>query len=189
MGRSCSGKDTMINWLCKTDEKYKRIITYTTRPKRQFEINGLDYNFVSDEYFQYMRTHNQLIECADYLVADGSFWWYGSQITEEQYKSDTIYLIALTPGGIVNMNRKIPKKYRASIYFDIPADLALERALKRDGTTEEVYRRHKADSKMFDSVTTQLIPDATIKIRNGKLINLGRDVDYEIMKLVKERKS
>lgn len=180
MGRSCSGKDTLIQWLCKHKD-YTRIITYTTRSPRVHEINGLDYNFVSDEYFQYMKDHHRFIESADYTVADGSIWHYGSQISEVEYKSDTKYLIALTPEGIRNMNQKIPSKYRRCIYLDISSNLALDRALRRDGNTPEVFRRNKADVSMFDRVDIHFLANSTIHIHDHQSIEaLGTELDNRI---------
>lgn len=46
-GESCSGKDTIRRALEK--KGYKNIVSYTTRPIRCGEINGVDYNFVGEE--------------------------------------------------------------------------------------------------------------------------------------------
>lgn len=44
-GRAGSGKSTCLSFL--ETIGYKRIVTYTTRPPRNNEIDGVDYHFVS----------------------------------------------------------------------------------------------------------------------------------------------
>lgn len=52
VGQTNSGKTTVAKLL--EAYGYKRIVTYTTRPKRQGERDGIDYNFVTDEKFKSM---------------------------------------------------------------------------------------------------------------------------------------
>ena len=50
VGHSASGKTEIANEL-KRDYDMKKIITYTTRPIRVNEVNGIDYHFVTEEEF------------------------------------------------------------------------------------------------------------------------------------------
>ena len=43
LGKTCSGKDTVVNRLIEKYE-YERIISYTTRPKRKGEIQDKTYH-------------------------------------------------------------------------------------------------------------------------------------------------
>ena len=50
MGKSSSGKDTVFKLLKEDKElKLKPVIPYTTRPKRNNEINGVEYYFINEE--------------------------------------------------------------------------------------------------------------------------------------------
>lgn len=49
MGRTCSGKSTIVKELKKYG--FHLILTTTTRPKREKEIQNVDYHFVSEEEF------------------------------------------------------------------------------------------------------------------------------------------
>ena len=51
VGESASGKTTTANMFADSDMNFKRVITYTTRPPREGEENGIDYHFVSEEEF------------------------------------------------------------------------------------------------------------------------------------------
>ena len=46
VGESASGKSTVEKIL---NEKYgmRKVVSYTTRPPRDTEVNGVDYNFIS----------------------------------------------------------------------------------------------------------------------------------------------
>ena len=50
MGKSSSGKDTVFQELLGREELgLKRIVLYTTRPKRSKETEGMEYHFVNEE--------------------------------------------------------------------------------------------------------------------------------------------
>ena len=59
-GKTCSGKDTIMNELRKRG--VRRIVTYTTRPMRYGEADGKTYHFVTDEKFKemmsFLNTHH-----------------------------------------------------------------------------------------------------------------------------------
>ena len=42
LGDSNSGKDTIVNAITKSSLKIKKIVPYTTRPKRDYEVDGED---------------------------------------------------------------------------------------------------------------------------------------------------
>ena len=51
MGKSSAGKDTIYKIL-KNKLDVNTYVMYTTRPMREEEENGVDYNFISDEEMQ-----------------------------------------------------------------------------------------------------------------------------------------
>lgn len=90
MGKSGSGKDTMFKYL--TDKLCKDYITVreginplrpiimnTTRPMRDGEINGQNYNFVSEETMHDDSAHNKIIECRKYDTVKGEWYYYTSK--------------------------------------------------------------------------------------------------------------
>jgi len=64
-GPSGSGKDTVMNRLI-NDLGLKRIVTYTSRPKREGEIEGVDYNFLSKEEFEGKIKKGEFLEHVEY---------------------------------------------------------------------------------------------------------------------------
>lgn len=53
-GFPAAGKDTLMNLFLQKRPEYARIITYTSRPIRKKERNGVDYHFVSHAGFKKM---------------------------------------------------------------------------------------------------------------------------------------
>ena len=60
-GPSGAGKGTALDWMVLSG-LVRRVPTYTTRPPRPTERDGIEYNFVSDEAFAKLREEGQLIE-------------------------------------------------------------------------------------------------------------------------------
>ena len=62
MGKSSSGKDTIYKELLQGFPKMKRIVLYTTRPRREGECDGVEYFFTDEEKLQQFRKQGQLME-------------------------------------------------------------------------------------------------------------------------------
>ena len=148
VGKTASGKTTIANELCK-NHHYKRIITYTTRPMRENEIQDVDYHFISDEQFNKMVENNEFTEYKHYNTAHG-VWSYGSVVTSEQEHSDDCYVIILTPQGLRDLSKKT-SRYIA-FYLNIGFESQLERLKKRGDEEQQIIKRLKNDDKDFENV-------------------------------------
>jgi len=63
-GPSGVGKDSVINAMKERDLPFYFVVTATTRPKREHEMHGVDYFFVTTEEFISMIENNELLEYA-----------------------------------------------------------------------------------------------------------------------------
>ena len=67
-GTSGSGKDTVVKALVKRFQEEQRpahfVVTATTRPRRETEVDGVDYVFVSKAEFEAMIANDALLEHA-----------------------------------------------------------------------------------------------------------------------------
>ena len=61
---SGAGKTTIARRLLAEDKKLRMSVSVTTRPPRQNEIGGTDYQFVDEEAFQKMLHNGELLEHA-----------------------------------------------------------------------------------------------------------------------------
>ena len=148
VGKTASGKTTVANELCKY-HYYKRIITYTTRPMRENEVQDVDYHFISDEQFNKMVENNEFTEYKRYNTAHG-VWSYGSVITSEQELSDDCYVIVLTPQGLRDLSKRA-SRYIA-FYLNVSFESQLERLKKRGDEEQQIIKRLQNDAKDFENV-------------------------------------
>ncbi len=72
---SGAGKSTIARHLLRDDDNLSLSVSVTTRERRPSEVDGKDYDFVSQEQFAYLREKNQLLEWAE---VHGNF--YGSPL-------------------------------------------------------------------------------------------------------------
>lgn len=153
LGKTCSGKDTIVSKLVEK-YNYKRIISYTTRPMRQNEIQDKTYHFISKEEFLSKIDSDFFLEYKKYKTIDGD-WYYGS--AKEDYKSsDNNTIIILTPDGLRDLKRWVIKNNInidiISIYIYANKETIMKRLKWRGDKTDEAMRRLKSDDKDFENI-------------------------------------
>ncbi len=142
VGESASGKSTLADYISK-HSSFTKIVTYTTRPPREGEVNGVDYNFISDAEFETLKANGFFIENAVYRE-----WKYGTSIFGHE-KFDEI--VILTPAGARAFKRcKDVNDDIKIIYLFVDRRSRLIKLLERGDSIEESYRRNLTDVGMFD---------------------------------------
>lgn len=144
VGESASGKTTLAKEY-EDQLDFKRIITYTTRAKRQNEKDGADYHYISDEEFERLNNDGFFAETAEY-----NGWKYGS--AKKDYTDDTVAV--LTPRGLRSVKRNGVQC--TSIYLDVPRRDRLDKCLNRGDNIEEAYRRSLSDVGQFDGIADEV---------------------------------
>ena len=143
LGKMGSGKTTLAKELEKRG--MKRIVTYTTRPIRPGEIDGVDYHFISPEEFNRMVEEDLFAEYITYNATFGTCS-YGS-LKEDYFCNEEDKVIVLNPYGLTMVKEKnIP---HISIFLDPPATVLQERLLRRGDNAEEIKRRLARDEEDF----------------------------------------
>lgn len=155
MGKASTGKDTLTKMLNERME-LPIALSFTTRPKRKGEVQGVEYNFITKDKFQELDGTNELAEYTSYEVASGEVWYYG--LTRKELEKDDYVLVIVNPDGQRQI-KDIYGKRVVSIVIDAPADVRIKRYLDRDTVTEvkaeECCRRFLADNKDFKGVETE----------------------------------
>ena len=139
-GKAASGKTWLAEQLIESG--YKFPLTYTTRPARPNELDGVHYHFVSDARFLEMISMDLMYE---YVEFNG--WLYGR--TKEDFYSGN--LLIMTPVGIEQMNKQ-DRLESYIVYLDIAEDIRRERLSERNDA-DNVERRLAADKKDFKNFT------------------------------------
>ena len=81
-------------------------MSYTSRPKRNNEENGIDYNYVDNEYFK--KHHKDFIDLREYTVATGEVWKYGIRKNQIQKRKDYIAIVDVQ--GFNNLSKHFETK-------------------------------------------------------------------------------
>ncbi len=162
-GKSASGKDTLRDCLEK-EYGYTRLVSCTTRPKREGEMEGREYHFLSEEEFD----KREMIEKREYnAFHDGVpvLWKYGTEAVELDRHRE--YIAIKDPEGARLLKAHYGEKDCAVIYLDCPEGIRTERAEKRGSFDRtEWERRLISDRKDFEKVSD--IADCTI-INDGSI--------------------
>lgn len=185
MGKSSSGKDTIYRkLLCDDSLSLKKIITYTTRPKRDGERNGMQYFFSDKASMEAYDIEGKLVEKRVYHTVLGD--WYYFTVDDGQVLDDGNYLIITTLDQFEHI-RDYWKEYKVfPIYISVDDGVRLKRALKREMSQEnpqydEMCRRFLADNKDFSE---EKLKEAGIeKIFENKILNstVSKISDYIFM--------
>ncbi len=170
MGKSASGKDTLQQSMIK--KGYKPIITYTTRPKRDGEIDGKEYNFISVPAFKSLEDDGFFCETRSYNTLVGGkadTWYYGSPKVNPKKN----YVVILDTDGAECYADYYGTENISVIYLDVSDEEREKRASARGSFDEIEWKRRKADdSERFNAeklaAIKELIPSFTIR-KNEKL--------------------
>lgn len=147
VGESGCGKSTLAKRFVELDTTFSKVVTYTTRPMRSGEINGIDYFFVSKEEYERLKAGGFFLESAQYRE-----WWYGTP-KDIFNKGDKV--IILTPAGARALRKHANTIGCADqikvVYLYVDRRSRLINILKRGDNIEEAYRRSLSDVGQFDS--------------------------------------
>ena len=153
IGASASGKDTVMNRLVKEFD-VKPVISYTTRPIRDCEIQGREYHFITEEEFERMKNNDEFIETRVYKTVNGN-WYYGLPKSGIDLEDDNNYITILDFDGLLELEtwlRSIGQIDKlTSIYIDVTEQNRLIRSLNREQNmtkkqVDEVIRRYHNDN-------------------------------------------
>ena len=154
MGKSASGKDVIFKRLLKNESlKLKNIVSYTTRPIRKKELDGVEYHFVSEAEERKLEKEGRIIERRVYDTRLGR-WAYFLVDDGQVDLSEGDYLIIGTLESFQSLENYYKKDNVIPIYIEVEDSVRLERALRRekkqpDPKYEEMCRRFLTDTADF----------------------------------------
>lgn len=189
MGKSSSGKDTIFKEINNDkDLDLKPIISYTTRPKRINETNGVEYFFINKDELNEFERQNKVIEKRVYHTVHGD-WFYGT-INDGQIDLDkNNYMLITTLESYKSLRDYFGEDKVFPFYIDIEDGIRLERALERERRQEkpnydELCRRFLADNKDFSSENLSNLGINKFYI-NENLKDCINDIKKDILNLIK----
>ena len=144
-GPSVSKKNTILNEALKRIPNIHKPIFYTTRPIREGEVNGVNYNFVSKEEFEAKLLNNEFLEAA---VFNG--WGYASSL--DNFDEQKVNIVALDGERAGLIAENLGSKGHCKCFFIKAKDKTrLLRQLKREENpnVDEIIRRYESDKKDY----------------------------------------
>lgn len=127
---SGAGKTTLSRRLVRSHPELRFSVSYTTRPPRAGEVDGVDYHFVSDEEFQAMAARG---EFAEWALVYGRRYGTATRTVRQALDRHEQVLFDVDVQGAASLMRQFPREAR--LLFILPPSLGvLEHRLRSRAT-------------------------------------------------------
>lgn len=145
-GSSGVGKGTVISGLLERNPNFSLSISFTTREKREGEIEGVNYFYVSKEEFKQSLENNEFLEWAEF--SDNC---YGTKkaFVQKCLRENKDLILEIDTQGALQVKEKMPEA--VLIFIAPPSYQDLEFRLRNRNTESE-----EAISKRLDFVKLEI---------------------------------
>ena len=146
-------------------ESLRPLVTYTTRPMRPGETEGVEYHFVSADDFSKIKANDAVLEYREYETKNG-VWTYFTVLPEDYKEKD--YIVVTSPKQAISFRRAVGEDNFTALYITVDDSLRIQRCLNRElegkHDFKEMCRRYLADEADFtEDVIKEINP---VKIDN-----------------------
>ena len=138
-GTTCAGKGTVVKELL--NENLSLSISYTSRPKREGEIDGKDYYFVSSEEFEQKIANNDFLEYAK--VQYGKYYGTPKAEVKELLAKGKDVILEIDVQGANQIKEMFPETIL--IFIMAPSMSEVKRRIKARGkeNNKQIIERFK----------------------------------------------
>lgn len=174
-GKSASGKDTLLQRVI-TNPGLHEIVSCTTRPPREGEVDGKNYFFLTLEEFAHKDCMGEMLEVTKFRE-----WFYGTSL--DGISQDAINVGVFNPAGIYSlMNNEAVDLFVVQVQASDKTRLmrSLKREIKPD--VDEIVRRYLTDKEDFEVFSTVYEPDYIFDSEGASFSELN-DVAREVVLL------
>ena len=155
-GKAGAGKDTLLRRIMQLyPGKYHEIVSCTTRPPREGEVDGMDYFFFSVEEFTEEILNGNMLEATEF-----NGWHYGTLLSSLYLKKVNIGVF--NPAGIASLLEN--SDIDLQVYeLEASPKTRLIRQLNRESNPDvgEILRRYYTDEELHVTVSS---PDVCVAI-------------------------
>lgn len=152
------GKDSILNKLLELDKDLTGIVSVTSRPPREGEIEGINYYFkTKDEVINMLNAHDFIEHRTYNVITDKGqdIWVYGISKQSIKLESDYKYVVIVDYQGLKELKHYLKENdcedSLISFYIDGSYQTRLQRYLSREDMTDnmvkEAIRRFNDDNK------------------------------------------
>lgn len=134
-GPSGAGKTTLVSSYLQKHPEAKKVITTTSRPPREGEVNGTHYHFLSREAFEQKIAEGAFFEWVEFR---GELYGTQKQTLTETLQDGTDAIWVIEAKGVKNIKQKIKQQIPRSsfIYLAVP-DISILKQRVYDAEGEE----------------------------------------------------
>lgn len=134
-----TGKTTLVQRLVQELPRVVASVSYTTRPQRSDEVEGLHYHFLTEEKFTQGIAKGDFLE---YVQLYGDYYGTSKRWVEERLQQGKHVILVIDTQGAIFLKQKLKATY---IFVSPPSLEELERRLKsRQTESQEVIDKRLA---------------------------------------------
>jgi len=130
---SGTGKTTLCKAVQEQIPDIQWSVSFTTRKKRNIEIDGIDYNFISDKNFKKLTAENKFSE---WEMVHGNYYGTSKFSLNKAIEEKKVLLLELDVKGAMKLKQSYPEN-AYSIFIIPPSIDHLRARLKKRGTDSE----------------------------------------------------
>ena len=164
IGPSASGKTEIAKILIR-DFGMKKLVTYTTRPARPGEQDGIDYHFVTVDEFKALDEAEEFVETTFY---NGNY--YGSRKRDV----DMNKVVVLDPSGLNRLCALFGDSI-VTVLLETAAETRIARMRMRGDREDDIARRISGDEAVFAPANMRRI-DLVVQNNAADLKQLAADI-------------
>ena len=165
-GFSGAGKGTVLAQVLARRPDLYFSVSFTTRPPRQGEQDGVNYHFVTREEFQARIDRGEFLEYAEYV---GNYYGTSMQVIREKLEQGIDVILEIEIQGAAKVREKMPEA--VSLFLVPPSFEELSRRLRSRGTDSEekiqqrleVARREVREIEQYDYIVVNDTVDRAVE--------------------------
>ena len=165
-GPSGGGKTTVIREILKIHPEYEYSVSTTTRPPREYEVNGIDYHFITRNAFEELIKRDMFIEFAE---VHGEYYGTERTMIEKDIALGKQILLDIDVIGGETIRNNF--KESTLVFLSPPSEEDLEHRLINRGTDSDKqiikrlsrYPMERERGKNYQFRITNLDLEATVK--------------------------
>ena len=140
-GTTCAGKGTVVQELLKRNGNLEVSTSYTSREKRDGEVNGKDYFFVTDQEFENMIKNDEFLEYAK--VQYGKYYGTSKKEVKKLLEKGKDVILEIDVQGAQQIKKLFPETIL--IFIMAPSMSEVKRRIKARGkeSNEQIIERFK----------------------------------------------
>ena len=179
---SGTGKSTLCEEVRRKKPEIKFSVSCTTRPKRNYEKDGINYYFLTEDEFKSKIKNNELLE---YEEVHG--YYYGTLINtlKNAISSKELMLFDVDVNGAMSIKKKYPKNTLTVFILPPSIEDLKVRLINRGTDSRKIIKkrleRTNKEMKFKDKFDTFMINDdlsSAVKKLNEIITNLEKGVLY-----------